>query len=68
MLQLNPQTTSLNPKQKPPKDLGATQNPSYLPRLGFLAHVSLGKLPAWDREGNLMDILAWMCFRKGPIL
>lgn len=41
-------------------------NPSGLPSLGFLAHTSLGKLPAWGWEANVMDGLAQMYFGTSP--
>lgn len=43
-------------------------NPIGLPRLGFLAHAFLGKLPAWDGEANLRGGLAQMYSGTGPIL
>lgn len=49
-------------------DPESTLNPSGLAMMGFLARVSLGKLPAWDWEANLLSGLAQMYFGTGPIL
>ena len=64
--QLNPQTEAS--RRPDGLILQPPLNPSGLPTLGFLAHASFGKLPAWDRQANLTGGLAQMYFGTGPIL